>query len=161
MHDAILPVFTEMDSADLQFVISEISVYEAQCRLPVGKHTEALQFMDKVPRFPIDTNTHLIVGVVTSCYRDHEKTKGHAKEISLQDTFNAACAIQNNALLATADYEDYPLPFFDPIYRWNIANDSSYLQKICLLVPDVAQFDNYSERWVKAAGVKRPVRAQP
>jgi predicted nucleic acid-binding protein len=151
MRDKIMPVLLEVDKADLQFVVSEISIYEAQCRMPVGKHIEAVQFVETLPLRPVDTDTHKIAGVVKCCYKDHEKTKGHAKDISLQDVLNASCALQYNALLLTADYEDYPPPFFDQLYHWTITNDSGHSQKIYLVAPDVDQFDLHTTRWVKAA----------
>jgi predicted nucleic acid-binding protein len=151
MFNAIEPVLLEMDGANLQFVMSEISIYEAQCRIPVGKNTEAHEFLLGVPRYPIDANTHLIMGAISSCYKNHEKTKPHSSSISLPDVINASCAIQNNALLVTADFEDYPLPFFDPVYAWTINGEKGEPIKICLLQADVPQFDYLINKWVKQA----------
>jgi predicted nucleic acid-binding protein len=155
MRDKIMPVLVEMNTANLRFTMSEISIYEAQCRIPVGKNAEAHEFMLGIPRFPIDVGTHLIAGVVASCYKHHEKTKAHASEISLQDIFNASCSIQNNALLITADYDDYPLPFFDTVWRWSILNEKGQLQKICLLQPDQSHFDALTNKWNKDAAAQK------
>lgn len=149
MRPNILPVLEEMNDADLQFTMSEVSVHEGQCRLPIGKHIEARNFMNGIPRFPVDYDTQLISGSVFSCYRNHEKTKAHAKAISLPDVYNAACTILNNALLITSDVDDYPWPFFDVVYTWTILNEKGSLLKICLLQPDNNQFEEMVKKWVK------------
>ncbi len=151
MRRAISPVLTEVVEAGLQLAISEISVFEAQCQLPVTKHLIALAAIDDIPRFPIDTHTHLVTGTIVSCYKNHADTKSHAGEISLQDSFNAACALQNRAMLLTADFNDYPRPFFDEVARWEIQNDRGNHQKIYLLAPDYGQFDKHSSKWFEAA----------
>lgn len=151
MQSSIMPVLLEMDEANLQFTMSDISVYEAQCRMPIGKHTEAHQFLLGIPHFPIDVATHLIMGIVSSCYKAHDKTKGHASGISLPDIINASCAIQNNALLFTANVEDYPFPFFDPIYTWTINGEKGEPIKVCLLQADAKQFDHFANQWAKLA----------
>lgn len=123
MRESILPVLSELDKARLQFCISEVTVYEAQCQLPVGKDADALQFIEGIPRYPVDTATQKVAGVIRSCYKDHDVTKQHASDISLQDIYNASCTILTNGLLLTADYHDYPRPFFDDVWHWTIKDD--------------------------------------
>ena len=151
MSEAVEPVLKEMNAVNLRFVISEISIYEAQCRIPIGKNVEAHEFLLGIPRYPIDINTHILMGAVSSCYKNHEKTKSHSSAISLPDVINASCAIQNNALLMTANVEDYPFPFFDPVYTWTIAGEKSEPIKVCLLQADIVQFDHLINKWIKQA----------
>ena len=151
MRPNILPVLEEMNGVNLQFTISEISLHEGQCRLPVGKHIEARNFLNGFPRYAVDYDTQLISGSVISCYRHHPKTKAHSSDISLPDVYNATCAILNNALVMTADVDDYPWPFFDAVYTWTIKSESGQPLKICLLQPDNTQFETMTQKWADMA----------
>lgn len=150
MRPAILPVLHDIDGANFQFSMSEISLYEAQCLLPKGKHEESIQFMNGIPRYSVDTNTHLVAGILRSCYTNHKDIKGHGDDISLQDIFNASCAILNGGFILTADPHDYPIPFFDPVYYWTIQDPTGKRQKIYLIKPDVLTIDEYAVQWVKS-----------
>lgn len=143
------PILESLDEVGLQRAMSDISIFEAQCQLPVAKHTESHDTLKTLYSFPIDPDLLLILGTLTCCYRDHEKTKGHAKDISLQDGINAATAVQNNALILTADFNDYPRPFFDEVYHWSIKDSKDRIYKIYLLTPDIAQIEATSKKWRK------------
>lgn len=149
MRKAITPVLNDMDTANLQFTVSDISIYEAQRKIPTGKHMESVNFLDAFPRFPIEKIILTLTGSVVSCYHDHDMTKSHSSEISLQDSINAASCLASGALLVTADYNDYPRPFFNEVYRWDIANEKGNSQKIYLLEPDTNQFIKHIAKWLK------------
>ena len=157
MRQAITPVLAELEEANLRFAVSEISIYEAQCQLPRTKHVESLELLEELPKFPVDTNVHLVTGTIMSCYRDHGKTKQHADNISLQDGFNAATAILNNAVLLTADFNDYPRPFFDEVWHWDVQGEKGQAQKIYLLKPDTDHLAQHSDKWFKATRKQQPV----
>lgn len=155
MRDSMSDIFRELDDAGLIFSVSHISTYEAQRQLPVSKSDDSHSVLDSLPQFPLDAEVLMLAGTIACCYKDLQQTRSHADEISLQDTLNAATAIKHGAFLITADYADYPRPFFDEVYRWEITDKRSRPLKIYLFNFDLKQFTAISDKWIKAENAKQ------
>jgi predicted nucleic acid-binding protein len=145
--DAILPVLQEINNADVRFTICDISIYEAQQRIVIGKHKEAHNELIPLPRYALHPEVLICAGNLISCYKNHDATKPHCNAISLQDTLNAATSIQYKTLLLTGDYRDYPRPFFDEVAHWSIKRTTGQSIKIYLLAPDKEQVDAVMRQW--------------
>jgi len=117
--------------------ISDISIYELLRGAAKQKEGELIRLLALFTRYDLSSNVMVASAQLDSIMKMEQIT---VEGIDHGDKFIAATAILTNSLIMTANYRDFPLPFFQEVERRLL----TYMEKgrpksICVLLlqPDL------------------------
>ena len=113
------------------FAVSQIVYSELVDGAYPKKERIIIKTLKSFYNLPVTERNIIGSGKLGSVYREFNITQG----ISITDKIIAATSIITNSLIVTANINDYPQPFFEPL-KSSYIKKSKQTIKICLLKPD-------------------------
>jgi predicted nucleic acid-binding protein len=144
----IVPYLSDLLSRGFGLAISDISIYELLKGANANKEQEMRNILNLFQRYYLTENVLIASAQLETLYR---ADKIFPKQIGDGDILIGATAILTGSLIITANFRDYPLPFFKEVERFSLSytyggNHSKNLM-IGLLSPDLGFINQkFSER---------------
>lgn len=111
--------------------ISEISILEGIQSASESKEKEVLERIFKFPIYSINTNILIAAGQLKTLYTKDSNISEN--NISVGDAIIGATAVLTNSLIVTANYNDYPRPFFIEKYKKALFYNQKNKQRLACL----------------------------
>lgn len=117
IKEQLLNYLIEVESRGFHYAISDFSIYELLQGVSASKESELQSRLQNFNRYAVETNILIAAAQIKTLY-DMEKLP--QTQISDGDKVIAATSILTGSSIVTANFNDFPRPYFVEMERQNI-----------------------------------------